>query len=39
MGDEWAQHKLNRPKIGQKVEKLMFDHPYWDKVTKVVLII
>ena len=34
--DQWAQQKLNRIKIGQEMEKLMFDHPYWDKVTKVV---
>ena len=36
MSDQWAQQKLNRIKIGQEMEKLMFDHPYWDKVTKVV---
>ena len=28
MSDQWAQQKLNRTKIGQEVEKLMFDHPY-----------
>ena len=36
MSDQWAQQKLNRTKITQEVEKLMFDHLYWDKVTKVV---
>ena len=36
MSDQWAQQKLRRTKIAQEVEKLMFDYPYWDKVTKVV---
>ena len=36
MSDEWAQHKLNPTKVGQKVGKLMFDHSYWDKVAKVI---
>ena len=36
MSDQWAQQKLSRTKIAQEVEKLMFDYPYWDKVTKVV---
>ena len=36
MSDQWAQQKLSRIKISQEVEKLMFGHPYWDKMTKVV---
>ena len=37
MSDEWAQYKLNRTNIGWDMEKLMFDHQYWDKVMWVVL--
>ena len=36
MGDEWAQHKLNRTKFGRDLEQLMFYHSYWDRVTNVV---
>ena len=36
MSDQWAQQKNSRTNIGQEVEKLMFGHPYWDKMTKVV---
>ena len=36
--DEWASHKLSRLTIGHEVEILMFDHTYWDKVFKLVLI-
>ena len=35
LSDEEAQHKLSWIKIEQEVEKLMFDHPYWDKLVKV----
>ena len=34
--DQWAQQTLSQTKIDQEMEKLMFDHPYWDEVTKVV---
>ena len=37
VSDDWAQHKLIlKKKIRQEVEKLMFDHPYWAKMEKVV---
>ena len=36
MSDQWAQQKLSQTKISQEVEKLMFNHPYWDKVIKVI---
>ena len=36
MSDEWALHKLSRTNIGRDIEKLMFDHPYWDRVKHVV---
>ena len=32
--NEWASHKLSRSTIGHEVEVLMFDHTYWEKVTK-----
>ena len=35
MSDEWALHKLSRTNIGRDIEKLMFDHPYWDRVKHV----
>ena len=28
MSDEWAQHKLNRTKLGRELEQLLFDHTY-----------
>ena len=31
-------HKLSRTKVGHEVEKLMFDHEYWEKVEKLVSI-
>ena len=34
--DQWAQQTLSQTKIDQEMEKLMFNHPYWDEVTKVV---
>ena len=30
ISDKWAQHKLSRKLIGKEVEKLMFDHAYWE---------
>ena len=38
ISDEWAQHKLNRTLIGKEVEKLMFDHAYWERVGQLVSI-
>ena len=38
ISDEWASHKLSRSTIGHDVEVLMFDHTYWDKVSKIVSI-
>ena len=35
MSDKWAAHKLSRTNIGRDIEKLMFDHPYWDRVKQV----
>ena len=36
--NEWASHKLSRSTIGHEVEVLMFDHTYWEKVSKLVSI-
>ena len=38
ISDEWAQHNLSSTLIGKEVEKLMFDHVYWEKVGKLVSI-
>ena len=38
ISDEWASHKLSRSTIGHDVEVLMFDHTYWEKVSKLVSI-
>ena len=38
ISDEWASHKLSRSTIGLEVEVLMFDHTYWEKVSKLVSI-
>ena len=38
INNEWASHKLNRSTIGHEVEVLMFDHIYWEKVSKLVSI-
>ena len=35
---ECASHKLSRSTIGHEVEILMFDHTYWEKVSKLVSI-
>ena len=36
--NEWASHKLSRTEVGHEVERLMFDHVYWEKVEKLVSI-
>ena len=38
ISDEWASHKFSRSTIGHEVEVLMFDHTYWEKVSKLVSI-
>ena len=38
ISNEWASHKLSRKKVGNEVERLMFDHEYWEKVEKLVSI-
>ena len=38
VSDEWASHKLSRTAFGHKVEGLMFNHPYWEKVSNLVSI-
>ena len=38
ISDEWASHKLSLSTIGHDVEVLMFDHTYWEKVSKLVSI-
>ena len=38
ISDEWASHKLSRSTIGHDVEVLMFDHTYWENVSKLVSI-
>ena len=38
ISNEWSSHKLSRTEVGHKVERLMFDHQYWEKVEKLVSI-
>ena len=38
ISNEWTSHKLSRSTIGHEVEVLMFDHTYWDNVSKLVSI-
>ena len=38
ISNEWASHKLSRTEVGHEVERLMFDHEYWEKVEKLVSI-
>ena len=38
ISNEWVSHKLIRSTIGHEVEVLMFDHTYWEKVSKLVSI-
>ena len=33
-----ASHKLSRIEVGHEVERLMFDHEYWEKVEKLMSI-
>ena len=35
---EWSSHKLIRTEVGHEVERLMFDHQYWEKLEKLVSI-
>ena len=35
ISDEWASHKLSQKTIGREVEGLMFNHPYWEKVSNL----
>ena len=38
ISDEWASHKLSRTTVRHEVEGLMFNHPYWEKVSNLVSI-
>ena len=38
ISNEWSSHKLSRTGVGHEVERLMFDHQYWEKVEKLVSI-
>ena len=38
ISNEWTSHKLSQIKVGHEVERLMFDHEYWEKVEKLVSI-
>ena len=38
ISNEWSSHKLSRTEEGHEVERLMFDHQYWEKVEKLVSI-
>ena len=38
ISNQWSSHKLSRTEVGHEVEKLMFDHEYWEKVEKLVSI-
>ena len=38
ISNEWSSHKLSRTEVGHEVERLMFDHQYWEKVEKLVSI-
>ena len=38
ISNEWASHKLSWTEVGYEVERLMFDHEYWEKVEKLVSI-
>ena len=35
ISNEWSSHKLSRTVVGYEVERLMFDHQYWEKVEKL----
>ena len=36
ISNEWASHKLSRTTVRRKVEGLMFNHAYWEKVSNLV---
>ena len=38
LSDEWTSHKLSRSTIGHEFEIIMFDHTYWENVSKLVSI-
>ena len=38
ISNECASHKLSRIKVGHEVERLKFNHEYWEKVEKLVSI-
>ena len=38
ISDEWASHNLSRTTIRREVEGLVFNHPYWEKVSNLVSI-
>ena len=38
ISDECASHKLSRTIVGREVKGLMFNHPYWEKVSNTVSI-
>ena len=38
ISNEWTSHKLSRIEVGHEVERLMFDHKYWENVEKLVSI-
>ena len=38
ISNEWSSHKLSQTEVGHEVERLMFDHQYWEKVEKLVSI-
>ena len=38
ISNEWTSHKFSRTEVGHEVERLMFDHEYWEKVERLVSI-
>ena len=38
ISDEWTSHKLSQATIGHEVERLMFNHAYWEKLSNLVSI-
>ena len=38
ISDEWASHKLSKTTVAREVEGLLFNHPYWEKVSNLVSI-
>ena len=35
ISNEWTSHKLSRTEVGNEVERLMFDHEYWEKLVSI----